>query len=105
MFVPMATVDGSDDLNVLEQSDVIVVTAGAKQKPGQSRIELAEANTAICRQLIPALLRVTGTGAHGRAGGSSVGVRFLIARVPPFSSRKVPLWRCKPCMHTSLGNT
>src|ERR1035437_848414 len=58
MFVPMATVDGSDDLNVLEQSDVIVVTAGAKQKPGQSRIELAEANTAICRKLIPGLLRV-----------------------------------------------
>ena len=58
MFVPMATVDGSDDLNVLEQSDVIVVTAGAKQKPGQSRIELAEANTAICRKLIPDLLRV-----------------------------------------------
>src|ERR1019366_1134605 len=58
MFVPMATVDGSDDLNVLEQSDVIVVTAGAKQKPGQSRIELAEANTAICRKLIPDALRV-----------------------------------------------
>jgi len=58
MFVPMATVDGSDDLNVLEQSDVIVVTACAKQKPGQSRIELAEANTAICRKLIPDLLRV-----------------------------------------------
>jgi L-lactate dehydrogenase len=58
MFVPMATVDGSDDLNVLEQSNVIVVTAGAKQKPGQSRIELAEANTAICRKLIPDLLRV-----------------------------------------------
>jgi len=58
MFVPMATVDGSDDLNVLGQSDVIVVTAGAKQKPGQSRIELAEANTVICRQLIPELLRV-----------------------------------------------
>jgi L-lactate dehydrogenase len=58
MFVPMATVDGSDDLNVLEQSGVIVVTAGAKQKPGQSRIELAEANTAICRKLIPDLLRV-----------------------------------------------
>jgi L-lactate dehydrogenase len=58
MFVPMAKVDGSDDLNVLEHSDVIVVTAGAKQKPGQTRINLAEANTAICRTLIPGLLRV-----------------------------------------------
>lgn len=58
MFVPMATVDGSDDLNALENSNVIVVTAGAKQKPGQSRFELAEANTAICRKLIPDLMRV-----------------------------------------------
>jgi L-lactate dehydrogenase len=58
MFVPMAKVDGSDDLNVLERSDVIVVTAGAKQKPGQTRVELAETNTVICRKLIPDLLRV-----------------------------------------------
>jgi L-lactate dehydrogenase len=58
MFVPMAKLDGSDDITVLEQSDVIVVTAGAKQKPGQTRIDLAETNTAICRELIPDLLRV-----------------------------------------------
>jgi L-lactate dehydrogenase len=58
MFVPMAKLDGSDDLNVLEHSNVIVVTAGAKQKPGQTRVDLAEANTAICRELIPDLLRV-----------------------------------------------
>jgi len=58
MFVPMAKVDGSDDVNVLERSDVVVITAGAKQKPGQTRVELAETNTAICRKLIPDLLRV-----------------------------------------------
>jgi L-lactate dehydrogenase len=58
MFVPMAKVDGSDDLNVLEHSDVIVVTAGAKQKPGQTRIDLAATNANICRTLIPELLRV-----------------------------------------------
>lgn len=59
MFVPMAKVDGSDDLNVLEHSDVIVVTAGAKQKPGQTRIDLAATNAGICRTLIPQLLRVS----------------------------------------------
>ncbi len=58
MFVPMAKLDGSDDITMLEHSDVIVVTAGAKQKPGQTRIDLAETNTAICRALIPDLLRV-----------------------------------------------
>ena len=58
MFVPMAKLDGSDDIAVLEHSDVIVVTAGAKQRPGQTRIDLAETNTAICRALIPDLQRV-----------------------------------------------
>ena len=58
MFLPMAKLDGSDNIAVLEPSDVIVVTAGAKQKPGHTRIDLAETNTAICRDLIPDLLRV-----------------------------------------------
>jgi len=57
-FVPMATVNGSDDVNVLEHSDVIVMTAGAKQKPGQTRLDLAEANANICRKIIPDIMRV-----------------------------------------------
>jgi L-lactate dehydrogenase len=57
-FVPVATVNGSDDVNVLEHSDIIVMTAGAKQKPGQTRLDLAEANANICRKIIPEILRV-----------------------------------------------
>ncbi|MDR3735134.1 MAG: L-lactate dehydrogenase [Acidobacteriaceae bacterium] len=57
-FVPPAQVNGSDDVNVLTGSDIIVMTAGAKQKPGQTRIDLAEANTAILRKIIPDILRV-----------------------------------------------
>ena len=57
-FVPMATVDGGDDLAVCAESDVVVVTAGAKQKPGQGRTELAAVNAGICRELIPRLVRV-----------------------------------------------
>jgi L-lactate dehydrogenase len=57
-FVPMATVEGSADLEVCRDADVIVVTAGAKQKPGQTRMDLASANTGICRDLIPKLLAV-----------------------------------------------
>ena len=58
MFAPMAKLDGSDDLQVLADSDVIVVTAGAKQKSGQTRLDLAQANTDICTKLIPELLKV-----------------------------------------------
>src|SRR5688572_29191213 len=57
-FVPMATVEGSDDLAVCKGADVVVVTAGAKQKPGQTRMDLAGANAAICKDLIPKLVNV-----------------------------------------------
>jgi L-lactate dehydrogenase len=57
-FVPMATVVGSDDLEVCRSADLVVVTAGAKQRPGQTRLELAGANVALCRELVPRLLEV-----------------------------------------------
>ncbi|WP_245767164.1 L-lactate dehydrogenase [Stigmatella erecta] len=57
-FVPMATLEGSDDLNVCAGAEVVVITAGAKQKPGQTRMELAGANVELCRTLIPQLLKV-----------------------------------------------
>lgn len=57
-FVPMATVEGSDDIALCADADVVVITAGAKQKPGQTRMDLAAANTDICRSLLPQLQRV-----------------------------------------------
>jgi L-lactate dehydrogenase len=57
-FVPMATVEGSADVGICTGADVVVITAGAKQKPGQSRLDLAEANAAICRSLVPKLVAV-----------------------------------------------
>ena len=58
MFVPEAQLDGSDDIEVLRGAEAIVITAGAKQKPGQTRIDLAETNAEICRRLIPNIVRV-----------------------------------------------
>jgi L-lactate dehydrogenase len=57
-FVPEATVVGSDDIEVCRGADLVVITAGAKQKPGQTRLELAEANVALSRALVPGLLEV-----------------------------------------------
>ena len=57
-FVPMATIEGSDDLGICADADVVVVTAGAKQKPGQTRMDLAGANAEICRKIIPELVRL-----------------------------------------------
>jgi L-lactate dehydrogenase len=57
-FVPMATVVGGDDIEVCRDADLLVVTAGAKQRPGQTRLELAATNVALCRELVPRLLEV-----------------------------------------------
>ncbi|PFG33487.1 L-lactate dehydrogenase [Sanguibacter antarcticus] len=57
-FMPMAQVVGSDDVAVCADADVIMVTAGAKQKPGQTRIDLAEATIGLVSKILPSLLEV-----------------------------------------------
>ena len=39
-------------------ADVVVFTAGAKQKPGQSRLELAEATIGLTQKIMPGALKV-----------------------------------------------
>jgi L-lactate dehydrogenase len=58
LFAPQAKVDGSDDLEILRCADVVVMTAGAKQKPGQTRMDLAEANAQISAKILPEVVRV-----------------------------------------------
>lgn len=55
LFVPTASIVGSDDISVCSGADVIVVTAGAKQSPGESRLDLAGRNADLFRDLIPKL--------------------------------------------------
>jgi L-lactate dehydrogenase len=49
-------VTGGADLSVVEGSHVVVVTAGAKQQPGQTRLELAGTNARMLESLLPRLL-------------------------------------------------
>ncbi|MET4592087.1 L-lactate dehydrogenase [Arthrobacter sp. 754] len=51
-----ATVTGGGDIAVTEGADVVVITAGAKQAPGQTRLDLAGTNVRILEQLMPQLL-------------------------------------------------
>ena len=41
----------------LEESDLIVITAGRKQKPGQTRLDLAKDNVNVYRQIIPQIMK------------------------------------------------
>jgi len=57
-FVPPAQVVGSDDIEVCRDADVVVVTAGAKQQPGQTRLDLAASTVSLMRTLVPGLTAV-----------------------------------------------
>ena len=57
-FMPMGDIEGSDDIEVCRGADVVVVTAGAKQQPGQSRLDLAENTVGLVRAIVPQLLTV-----------------------------------------------
>ncbi len=46
------------DLEAVEGSDIVVITAGVKQKPGQSRLDLAEINAAMLREMIPRIVEL-----------------------------------------------
>lgn len=54
-FTP-SRVTGGDNVAVLAGSDVVVVTAGAAQRPGETRLDLASRNVAIMRGLLPGVL-------------------------------------------------
>lgn len=49
-------VSGGADIEDLTESDVVVITAGAKQHRGQSRLDLAVTNAAMLRELMPSLV-------------------------------------------------
>lgn len=55
-FTPSSGVIGGGDIAVVKDSDVVIITAGAKQKPGQTRLDLAATNVNILKSLMPQLL-------------------------------------------------
>ncbi|MEP6481861.1 MAG: L-lactate dehydrogenase [Rhodoglobus sp.] len=55
-FTGATSITGGHDLAVIEGAKVVVVTAGAKQHPGQSRLDLAQVNVELLRELMPRLV-------------------------------------------------
>ncbi|MFS0792702.1 L-lactate dehydrogenase [Microbacterium sp. 1P10AE] len=57
-FTGSSDITGGSDVSVAEGSHVVVITAGAKQNPGQTRTELAATNAGIIQRMMPELLEV-----------------------------------------------
>lgn len=54
-FTGTASVAGGHDESLLDDAAAVVVTAGAKQRVGETRLDLANRNSAIVRGLIPTI--------------------------------------------------
>ena len=50
-FAPQKMVIRAGDYNECKDAEVVVITAGIAQKPGQTRLELAQTNTKIIKQI------------------------------------------------------
>ena len=57
-FLNQATIEGSDDIEICRDADVVVFTAGAKQDPGQSRMELAAKTVGLVQKVLPTLVDI-----------------------------------------------
>lgn len=55
-FIGSSSVSGGSDLDKIGDAQAVVITAGAKQEPGQTRLELAGVNAGILRRLLPQLV-------------------------------------------------
>lgn len=51
------SIEASDDYSVSKNSDLVIVTAGVAQKPGESRLSLVERNAKIMSMIIPKVLQ------------------------------------------------
>ncbi|MFO8052544.1 MAG: L-lactate dehydrogenase [Candidatus Omnitrophota bacterium] len=56
MFASPANIYASD-FSGIKNSNIVVVTAGAKQKPGQSRLDLVQKNTDIFKSILPQIAK------------------------------------------------
>ncbi|NCN83058.1 MAG: L-lactate dehydrogenase [Candidatus Pacebacteria bacterium] len=56
-YLPHAKVTASENWADIAESDVIVYSAGAAQKPGQTRLDLVEGNVKILETMLPNIIR------------------------------------------------
>ncbi|UCR88174.1 L-lactate dehydrogenase [Mycetocola spongiae] len=57
-FTGATVVSGGGDISVVADANVVVITAGAKQLPGQTRLDLAGVNARILESLLPTLVEL-----------------------------------------------
>lgn len=54
-----STIMGGPDIEATANSSVVIITAGARQQPGQTRLELAGVNAGILAKMMPQLVKLS----------------------------------------------
>lgn len=54
-FIKNVKISADTDLKVTANSELIIITAGCRQRPGESRLDLVQRNTEIYKMMIPVL--------------------------------------------------
>lgn len=57
VFTEHTRITHSDKYDITRNSDIVIITAGANQKPGESRLDLVERNAVIMKSIISKLLK------------------------------------------------
>ncbi len=55
-FTDATLISAGDDFSLVKGASIIIIAAGLPQRPGQSRDDLLQANTAIFKQIIPEII-------------------------------------------------
>ncbi|MGL5830827.1 MAG: L-lactate dehydrogenase [Candidatus Altimarinota bacterium] len=57
-FLPYTKITASDDYNACSDSQLIFITAGAKQQEGETRLQLIEKNRKVFQDIIPKIAKI-----------------------------------------------
>lgn len=57
MFTPYTKIHYGSDYVLCKDADIVIFTAGANQKPGETRLDLTKKNVAVLREIIPKITR------------------------------------------------
>lgn len=56
-FLNTAKITASDDYEAIKNSDIVIITAGVSQKPGDTRLDLVQKNLAILEEIVPKIVK------------------------------------------------
>jgi L-lactate dehydrogenase len=56
-FRPNVKIQFGNDYTLCKDADIVVITAGAHQKPGETRLDLIKKNSAIFKEMIPKIVK------------------------------------------------